>query len=138
MKRLFLIFVPMVLLVNISCIASQPAKYSKPQIKHEEREVVCKEIRLADSSQHEIMGYLEESTLVFSGNPNPAKIYYIMNSSLRLEGFFMETGATYQYDSKGNPMKMGEFTLEEAIKHVLGFKGAFYFQNFEPALFIGK
>ncbi|MBI4833656.1 MAG: hypothetical protein HY811_02395 [Planctomycetes bacterium] len=138
MKNILLAFVTMVLLANISCITQPQRTYSKKEIKHEERDVVCKEIRLADSKQHEIIGYLEESTIVFSGNPTPKKICYIMDASLRLSGFFMENGSTYQYDFKGNPVKKGEFTLENAIRNILGFQGAFYFQNFESELFIDR
>jgi hypothetical protein len=138
MKKMLLVFTAIVLLVNISCITKSQRIGPKKEIKHEERDLVCKEIRMADSKQHEIVGYLEESTIVFSGNPVPKKICYIMDASLRLAGFFMENGATYHYDSKGNPVKRGDFALENAIRSVLGFQGAFYLQKLEPEPFIDK
>ncbi|MEK7449251.1 MAG: hypothetical protein AAB019_07175 [Planctomycetota bacterium] len=79
------------------------------------------------------VGYLEEAVITYS-NSKVKRIFYIYDSFFLRRGFVLDNGSAYRYDEKGVPVKLADYTIEPAVRAVLGYDGPIYFEDFKPAV----
>ena len=137
--KYFISFVIAILFYG-GCVAESPdvikARQDKDKVVHELTGMDYREIRLADSDDHKLVGYMEISFVEFEKSNRSTQIYYIKDTFFNQKGFFTPNGITYKYDSSGKPVKIGEYSIDVAINKLLDFRGKVLFKKFEGSYII--
>lgn len=134
MKKICLFIVLVSLLAG--CLMPSADRGRKNNDKPHLDDLAYLEIWKSDIPKHQLVGYVEESTISFPGSFRPSTIYYIKDKFFKALGFVTETGDAYSYPAQGNPVKIGDFTLEVAARRLLNLTGVIYFKKLEPSIVV--
>lgn len=123
-------------LLSAGCIMRSAGQMGKDTVAPQLKDLAYLEIWRSAVPQHELVGYVEESTISFPGSLSPSTIYYVKDKFFKPLGFVTESGETYRYDTRGNSEKIGDFTLEIAARRFLNLTGIIYFKKLEPPVIV--
>lgn len=121
-------------LLSAGCIIQSADQTEKTKPEPRVNDLTYLEIWKTGTPQHELVGYVEESTISFPGSRKPFTIYYVKDKFFKPLGFVTESGESYRYTDRGAYVKIGDFTLEMASRRLLNLTGIVYFKRLEPSV----